>query len=241
LEDPQHRGCFAGDRGSDDDRIFGNEIADVPDTIRYGLLAPYADGVRFVKRLLRMGGWARVDEAWLDGIRSTRELFPETTGTLPCEDLPIATPPLPGCAAEFIDILGEQGLASVLFKDDNIEETRRLASSLIADRAAYWQCGNSCVGVWRLRIGTSDDAMSLAAALRSSLGISGAARDFPYGCVRTSVGVRSLVQYSRDIVITSVHNCDHSNLEIATSPCELANKWARRLISSAADTSKLSR
>jgi hypothetical protein len=223
LEDPQHRGCLPPDDDSTEDPIFDNELPNVPPAIRYGLLAPYVDGIRFVKRLLRQGGWARVDEVWRRGVHSTGELFTEAAEGQVDIDLPMLAPPSRDCRAEFVDILGEQGLAGVLFGANNANAMRKQVSSLVADRAAYWRCGNSCVAHWHLRFRDGDAATRLAGALRVALGISiPRAKNGP-DCRVTHSGVRTLSQNLRDIAITSVHSCDRVASDITTQSCEFAS------------------
>jgi len=221
LEDPQHRGCLAPDNDSTEDPTFGIELPNVPPAIRYGLFAPYVDGIRFVKRLLRQGGWARVDEVWRRGVHSTGDLFTEAAGGQSDKDLPVLAPPSMDCRAEFVDILGEQGLTGVLFGGDNADAMRKQVSSLVADRAAYWRCGNSCVAHWHLRFRDGDAATRLTATLRAALGISSPRGNDGPSCRATPSGVRTLSHNLRDITITSVHNCDRGTLDIATQSCEL--------------------
>ncbi len=216
LEDPNHQGCLGGN-ASAEDRIFEREIPNLPPTIRYGLFAPYADGVRLVRRLLRQGGWQRVDVAWSNGPHSTRELFRDSEAALSASDLPTLSPPDAGCTSENSDMLGEQGLASILFDKNGLLAARKSASWLQSDRVTYWRCGDFCAAIWQLRSLTVEGATVLASDLRQALPVDSSVEVSPPTNRAAAVAGRMKLEHNlRDIVITSVHNCFPTAFQIGT-------------------------
>jgi len=234
LEDPTHRGCRDTPTASED-RVFAADISRLPPVIQYGMLSPYADGIRFVSKLLRQGGWRRVDSAWRDGLNSTRELLGLPSQIPPDVRAPFAPPGFYDCKAEMMYVLGAQGLASVLYETGDPETARRFASVLQWDRAASWRCRQGCANAWHLRTEDSSGGAALSAALKTAIGIPRTTERASPGCGILGSGVWSLLHDLRDIVITSVRNCDLSESEFVEEYCELTVNWAGQLIRQPAD------
>ncbi len=75
LEDPRHRGCLDFVADDFESQLLGQNLDTLPPVIRYALMSPYIDGVRYVQQLLRRGGWRDVELAWQGKLRATRDLL----------------------------------------------------------------------------------------------------------------------------------------------------------------------
>jgi hypothetical protein len=93
------------------------ELEAVPRVLRASLVAPYVDGVLFVHRLRRAGGWKAVDAAWRSPPQTTEQLLHplKYAAAEPPESVPLPPPPKTGqwnCA--YRDVFGEEGLRIAL-------------------------------------------------------------------------------------------------------------------------------
>jgi len=228
LED--HHGCFSAVGNAYEDHLYEFGLERLPPVIRYSLMAPYVDGIQFVQRLLKRGGWASVDQAWQSQLKSTRGQERDNPERLPAVGVPPAVVSADNWRVSYVDELGEQGLASVLFAQVTPSEARRLAGGLTSDRAVYWQRENSCAAAWHLRFRRNDIAGGVAVVLGRSVGIADAAEGGRTTCSQSDAGRLSISRRLRDIVITSVHNCDGKHFEFATPNCGLLTEWAGRII-----------
>jgi len=227
LED--HRGCSLPTAKPFEDHLFDANLEGIPSAIRYSLIAPYVDGVHYVRRLLQQGGWPRVDEAWRSKLRATRELFRDEPESVELVDTPPAVLGFGDCQQLYSDPLGEQGLASILFGEVGPEAARKMAGSLESDRAVYWRCQHGCSAAWHLRFLTNEAAFNVALILHRSTDVQtrGDEASCPgFACRQTPA---RLNRYLRDIVITSVHKCDHSDFEFAPRFGESERDWSRRI------------
>ncbi len=231
LEDPRHRGCFEAFDDDPDNRLLQRDAQAVPAVIRYALLSPYIDGTRFVRRLLRLGGWPAVDRAWSGSLNATRDLVRETA---PERERPIDIPEsvFKGgeCRLEYLDVWGEQGLAGVLFRSLNSTDASRWATNLSADRAAYWRCADRCAAAWRVRLASNIAAASFANVVGIVPQAEWRSPTPSQMCRLTSTGALSLMTVGRDIAITSVHGCNGMVSPRGAISCETANDLADRLI-----------
>ena len=231
LQDPWHRGCLATDDEDLEYRLLEGDGAALPAVIRYALLSPYSDGTRYVRRLLRLGGWPEVDRAWRGNLTATRDLVRELpVGRERPIDIPEAILPRRECVLKYLDVLGAQGLASVLFESLSPADASRWASDLSADRAAYWRCNGACVAAWHVRFASNVATDLIADAIASASGFNQPAGIGAPWCRTTSMGAVSLVAIGRDIAITSVHRCDGEISRSAAISCETANSLADRLV-----------
>jgi len=233
LEDPRHRGCL--DTSSEDFEYWtlGKGLESLPPAIRYALLSPYVDGTRFVQHLLRQGGWQAVEYAWRGNLNSTRELLHpglSSSATMLAIEAPSTVAALVSCHLEYLDVLGEQGLSSVLFDHLDPGTGTQLAAGLISDRAGVWRCGGSYAVAWRMQLNLPKHASRVASVIAASL----TPPLWPLAksptCGQTRNGVTSLVVSGRDIAITSVHKCIGENSWNATVSCQDALNWTKRLI-----------
>ncbi len=233
LEDPQHRGCFGPDANEAENPISGTALDSIPPAIRYALLSPYADGTRFVQHLLRHGGWKAVDLAWRGNLGSTHELLhpgDSSTAAVLALEAPGAAAQLGACSTEYLDTLGEQGLASLLFDPGDPGIGSKLAATLIGDRVGVWRCANNTAAAWRLRLAQPAYADRVARIILTSLGPALSELPKSGSCRQTRAGARYLLVTGHDIAITSVQKCTGEISQDVATSCQNAERWAKRLI-----------
>lgn len=145
------------------------EQANTPGVILRSLVAPYADGLKFVNALRRQfGGFTGVDRAWRDPPVSTEQiLHPEKylarEAVLP---LPSIEPP-PGFSEEgaFRDVIGEQSLR-LLFEDwMPAGRAADSASDWGGDRLAIFESSEQRIVRWHLVFDTEKAAERALVAL----------------------------------------------------------------------------
>jgi hypothetical protein len=232
LEDPRHRGCLDTNADEMESLIWGNSLDSVPPTIRYALLSPYADGMRFVQHLLRHGGWQAVDSAWRGTLDSTRELLhpgQSSSTTILAIEAPGAAEYQGPCHAEYLDILGEQGLASALFDPLNPGNAAKLAATLIGDRAGVWRCGNVSAVAWRMRFALPEHANRVAGVFLASLWHEVSEPTESSRCRQSRNGAANLVVLGRDIAIASAQRGVGKSSQDSAISCQGTEKWAGRL------------
>lgn len=233
LEDPQRRDCTNVIIDDFEHPLHGLNLDAVPAVIRYALMSPYVDGVRYVQQLLRRGGWHAVELAWLGKLRATRDLLhPDEASVEPTVAVEIPAPmtDFGSCRAEYVDVLGAQGLASVLFGRMSPDAVKLAVSSLAADRAVVWRCVNACASAWHVRLARPGFARPIANAIWASIGEAPAASTTTRSCKQTDQGAASLVVLGRDIAITSVHGCHGVVSQPSAVSCQISLSWADRLI-----------
>jgi hypothetical protein len=234
LEDPRHRGCLDLNVDEFEDRRLRQDSAVIPRVVEYSLVSPYIDGVRFVRQLLRRGGWPSVDRAWHGELQATCNLLhPDRSPAEPHAIVQLPTPmrTFGSCQSVYVDILGEQGLAGILFDQMDAATARQAASTWTGDRAAVWQCEKVCAQAWHIRLAEVNHAMTIASAIfpspsQGTLGLNGRK-----GChKKTDDGVFGLAVSGRDIAITGVRSCDGRTPKRASVSCETAAAWAGQLV-----------
>jgi hypothetical protein len=141
-----------------------------PPVLERLLTAPYVDGVAFVERLRREGGWSRVNDVWRDPPTTTEQvLHPEAYARReagrPLERPP---PPHPSCRELYSDVLGEQTLRCLLF-----EWVGDVASQVVAgwagDRVTTFACPDGHWVMLQLATDGPDHLAGLLAAFRDGL------------------------------------------------------------------------
>ncbi len=232
LADSRQRGCLDIATDELDNANARYELRSFPPIIRESLIAPYADGVRLVRRLLREGGWPAVEQAWNGGLQSTRELLRGSSEQSSL--LPVARSALPesfgACELLYTDILGEQSLRGVMPDTATPNDVERTLGSLTGERASLWRCTKFCVAAWHFRFLDSDSAMVVADWLYSSLGLSRPNAEGTGLCVSYFRGAATLVVRGHDIAITSVHACHDVPNRKVTGSCLESVRFANRLV-----------
>lgn len=234
LEDPQQRGCLDFDSASYEERILAQDLVPLPAIIKYSLVSPYIDGLRYVQQLLRHGGWPEVELAWQVKLTDTHVLLhPNELATVRpvVIDIPSAPQSFANCQAQYVDVLGEQGLGSILRQNMGRLAAYNAASKVTGDRVAFWRCGNVCAAAWHLRMKSADSAPAIAEAIWTSM--SSEMRDQPASklCRECQFGVVGLEVLHRDIAITSLHACNGLISQVPALSCAESNVWTSRIVS----------
>jgi hypothetical protein len=159
------------------------ELAAAPGAVVGTLFFPYAEGARFVERLLREGGWDAVNAAYADLPVSTEQILHPAKYLK--RDWPSQVP-LPDAAAALgagwtlvdNDTLGElqigllladlapgEGINAMTGAIALPEAARNAAAGWDGDRYALWENGDREVLVWRSVWDTESDARAFSRAL----------------------------------------------------------------------------
>jgi hypothetical protein len=233
LADPHRRGCLDLAAEELDHSNVRQGLRLLPPVIIESLVAPYVDGVRYVRRLLRESGWPAVERAWHGELQSTRDLLRESSERPNL--LPVAHAALPEgfgkCETRYRDILGEQSIRSVIAETASPSEVETTLASLAGERAAVWHCSKFCATAWHFRFFDPTSALVVADWLRSSLGLNRLGTGGSGPCVSHPRGTATLAVRGHDIAITSVHACHDVPNQKVTESCSKATELANWLIS----------
>lgn len=118
-------------------------LAEVPTILKASLVAPYVDGLLFVNRLRRDGGWRAVDDAWSRPPETSEQLLHRDKWRAREPALPVpalSTDALaPGFATLYTDTVGEQGVRLVFEEWGKRSAAVRAAEGWGGDRS--WVLG----------------------------------------------------------------------------------------------------
>ncbi len=142
---------------------------DIPPIIRRSVLSPYIDGLAFVQRLRRRGGFAEVDRVWAQPPRTTEQILHlekydagELGRVVPIPEGPLVSgDPF---VTSFHDIEGEQSLRLWLEEWMSHAEAAEAASGWGGDRLAIFARGDQRALSWVLQ---SDDAAHATTLFRA--------------------------------------------------------------------------
>jgi hypothetical protein len=141
------------------------EFAKIPGLLIRALVAPYADGLTFVRELRARGaGWKAVDAAWRERPISTEQILHphKYFAREPVVALPPVAPPPGFGAATFRDVMGEQGL-KLLFEEWAPAQSAALAATgWGGDRIAVFKDAERNAVLWHI---VFDDEASAARSL----------------------------------------------------------------------------
>lgn len=126
----------------------------VPRFLSVGLVAPYADGMRFVNGLRKRGGWPAVDAAWNKPPTTSEQI-------LHLDKYDVAEPALvvqPATAATlgsgwkktFDDVFGEAEGRIALAEWMDVPTSKRAAKGWGGDRVALFEEGDKRAVAWRI-------------------------------------------------------------------------------------------
>ena len=136
------------------------------------LVAPYVDGVRAVRLLLKRGGWEAVNAVWAAPPATTHQLLHLDS---PDRSTPKSPPNVPAAPAQvfgdpvYRDVLGEQTLRIVLEEWAPGEEAADIASGWEGDRVAVFRTDDRSAVAWHLRFDSTSRTSRAAAVLRHGL------------------------------------------------------------------------
>jgi|GEM_PF-2160304 len=229
LEDPRRLGCRDPALAAGQERSSTTAPdASLPAAIRDALMAPYSEGVPYVRRLLEQGGWSAVEHAWNGGLQSTGQLRRDSAR--PLELLPLAADlpgALTGCALQYLDSLGEQGVRALIGAPAALPRFDWVMQQLRGDRAAVWHCPRAHLVAFRWRFAETIAASEFAQLLGGAIGLSAEAGVLH--CRSFARRTVALHQRTQDIAIASVLP-RHGQLEGTTADtCPLLSEVTVRL------------
>lgn len=142
-----------------------SKIGSSPRFLAVGLLAPYADGMRFVHAMRRQGGplgWRAVDQAWARPPISTEQLLhidKYAANELPIE-VPTATAVALGASFKktYDDVFGEQEGRIAFAEWMDVKSSKKAAAGWGGDRVTLFESGDKHAVSWRIVFDTRDDA-----------------------------------------------------------------------------------
>lgn len=147
------------------DKAGKSKIASAPRFLAVGLLAPYADGMRFVHGMRRQGGplgWRAVDQAWARPPISTEQLLhldKYAANELPVE-VPTATSAALGASFKktFDDVFGEQEGRIAFAEWMDVKSSKKAAAGWGGDRVTLYEDGDKHAVCWRVVFDSLDEA-----------------------------------------------------------------------------------
>lgn len=147
------------------DKAGKSKISSAPRFLAVGLLAPYADGMRFVHAMRRQGGplgWRAVDQAWARPPVSTEQLLhidKYATNELPIE-VPTATSTAlgPSFKKTYDDVFGEQEGRIAFAEWMDVKASKKAAAGWGGDRVTLYEDGDKQAICWRVVFDSKDDA-----------------------------------------------------------------------------------
>ena len=147
-------------------------IKRVPESIKAMMLFPYTAGLRYAHTLLRKGGYSRINGAFRNAPRTSREiLHPEDYLERPFRSaIPEAHEVMPGRLL-YSDVLGEFGVSSIFAGRPSQKLTGvKAAVGWIGDRAVVVERSDGSIAIaWRTRWETSQDAAEFCSSYRDYL------------------------------------------------------------------------
>jgi len=147
-------------------------VSKTPRFLSVGLVAPYADGLRFVNGLRRRGGWKAVDAAWNKPPVTTEQILhlEKYDAAEPAIVVSVATATSLGSGWKmtFDDVFGEAEGRIALAEWMDVASSKRAAKGWGGDRVALFEDGDKRAVAWRIFF--DDDAEATEAYSLVSLG-----------------------------------------------------------------------
>ena len=142
-----------------------SKIQTAPRFLAVGLLAPYADGMRFVHAMRRRGGpvgWKAVDQAWTRPPVTTEQLLhiDKYDANEPAVDVPVATSNALGAPFKktYDEVFGEQEGRIAFAEWMDVKSSKKAAGGWGGDRVTLFEDGDKHAVSWRVVFDTADDA-----------------------------------------------------------------------------------
>lgn len=157
--------------------MFTAGLRDAPSVIQGSLLFPYVSGLQFAHALLRVGGDAKLDQAFHKPPRSTEEILHSDKWLKGSADFSVLANPsapsrvsLSSAAPVFSDSFGEFLIASFLGTWLSPLKASNAAAGWAGDRVVLYEVERSSRGilVWDLRWDTEADAIEFAQLLKEA-------------------------------------------------------------------------
>ncbi len=142
-----------------------SKIASAPRFLAVGLLAPYADGMRFVHGMRRRGGplgWRAVDQAWARPPATTEQLLhlDKYDANEPAIEVPVATSAAlgPSFKKTYDEIFGEQEGRIAFAEWMDVKTSKKAAGGWGGDRVTLFEDGDKHAVSWRIVFDNADEA-----------------------------------------------------------------------------------
>jgi hypothetical protein len=142
-----------------------SKISTAPRFLAVGLLAPYADGMRFVHGMRRRGGplgWKAVDQAWARPPATTEQLLhlDKYDANEPAIDVPVATGNALGTSFKktYDEIFGEQEGRIAFAEWMDVKTSKKAAGGWGGDRVTLFEDGDKHAVTWRIVFDNVDEA-----------------------------------------------------------------------------------
>jgi hypothetical protein len=142
-----------------------SKIASAPRFLAVGLLAPYADGMRFVHAMRRRGGpvgWKAVDQAWARPPSTTEQLLhiDKYDANEPSVDVPAATSNAlgPSFKKTYDEIFGEQEGRIAFAEWMDVKSSKKAAGGWGGDHVTLFEDGDKQAVTWRVVFDSVDEA-----------------------------------------------------------------------------------
>ncbi len=145
----------------------GRSLATAPDIVRYQLLAPYIEGLRFSAAIFKKGGWKRLNQVLSRPPQSSAQILHPQLYLDGAAPLPVAIRFRPAGWERFHDgVVGEYFL-NVLLKEGG--ELTDVARGWSGDRFEMWRQGDSRMLVFKAAWQTAADCERVFQGLRRFL------------------------------------------------------------------------
>ncbi len=139
-----------------------SKIGKTPRFLAVGLLAPYADGMRFVQGMRQRGGWRAVDAAWARPPATTEQLLhlDKYDANEPAIDVPAVTANAlgEGFTKTYDDVFGEQEGRIAIAEWMDVKSAKRAASGWGGDRVVLYERGDDRAVAWRVVFDDENEA-----------------------------------------------------------------------------------
>ncbi|MGZ3456118.1 MAG: hypothetical protein ACXVEF_41315 [Polyangiales bacterium] len=139
-----------------------SKLAKSPRFLSVGLLAPYADGMRFVHGLRRNGGWKAVDAAWNRPPISTEQLLHldkyEANEAPVNVDLPTGVALGAGFTKTYDDVFGEEEGRIAFGEWMDLKSSKKAAGGWGGDRVTLFEKGDQRAVSWKIVFDDTNEA-----------------------------------------------------------------------------------
>ena len=219
---------------------MGNDLKTVPHILKTSLVAPYIEGIQFVHRLRRKGGWDNLNKAWARTPVSTEQILHVEkweANELPMTiTSPTATALGTGWKKEDEDTFGELGFSLSYGEWMEPEDARKIAAGWGGDRTALYTQGDKIAIAVHERYDAApgngaDRAMKrLAPALKKHVGAAAIDTADTICIDRKDLGPLLFAKKDHDLVMIAGPATVATPVWKTASSCAQAKKWAEEVL-----------
>ena len=234
LEDDQLREMMEGGMATSGD------LATIPHILKTSLVAPYIEGIQFVHKMRRKGGWTNLDKAWERTPVSSEQIL--HIDKWEANEAPI-TIPVPSSKAlggsfkkEDEDTFGELGFALSYGEWMEPDEARKIAAGWGGDRTAMYVDGEKLAIAVHERYdaggpnGAERALKRLATALKKHVGAAAIDNQDVVCIDRKDLGPLLFAKKDRDFVMIAGPATVGAKVWTSASTCSQAKKWADEIL-----------